>query len=60
VTHVGIKFLHISTKINFATPLYLLLTHYCVGDEIKKTEMGWACSAYGEGERCVQGFDEKT
>jgi len=27
-----------------------------VSDKIKKNEMGMACSAYGGGERCVQGF----
>jgi hypothetical protein len=26
------------------------------GGKIKKNEMGWACGAYGEGERCAQGF----
>jgi hypothetical protein len=25
-------------------------------DQIKKTEMGRACSAYGGDERCIQGF----
>jgi hypothetical protein len=24
--------------------------------KIKKNEMGWACGAYGGGERCAQGF----
>jgi len=31
-----------------------------VGDKIKKNEMGGACSAYEEEERCVQGFGEET
>ena len=38
----------------------LLLTQYCAGDKIKKNEMGGACSAYGGGERCVQGFGGET
>jgi hypothetical protein len=25
------------------------------GGKIKKNEMGWACGAYGGGERCAQG-----
>jgi hypothetical protein len=25
------------------------------GDKIKKNELGWACGAYGGGERCAQG-----
>jgi len=28
-------------------------TQYCVGDKIEKNEMGWACGAYGWGERGV-------
>jgi hypothetical protein len=27
-----------------------------MGGKIKKNEMGWACGAYGGGERCAQGF----
>ena len=27
-----------------------------LGDQIKKNEMGGACSTYGEEERCIQGF----
>ena len=38
----------------------VLLTQYCAGDKIKKNEMGGACSAYGGGERCVQGFCGET
>jgi hypothetical protein len=30
------------------------------GDKIKKNEMDGACSAYGGGERCVQGFRGET
>ena len=29
---------------------------YCAGDKIEKIEIGGACSAYGGGERRVQGF----
>jgi hypothetical protein len=28
--------------------------------KIKKNVIGWACSAYGGGERCVQSFGGKT
>jgi len=31
-----------------------------VGDKIKKNEMVGTCSAYGGGERCVQGFGGET
>jgi hypothetical protein len=31
-----------------------------VGDKIEKNEMGGACSAYGRGERRVQGFGEEN
>jgi hypothetical protein len=36
--------------------------HYeeCLGDKIKKNEMGGACSMYGGEERCVQGFGGET
>jgi hypothetical protein len=33
-----------------------ILTQYRVGGKIKKNEMGWACGAYGGGERCAQDF----
>ena len=29
---------------------------YCAGGKIEKNKMGGACGAYGEGERCAQGF----
>ena len=32
------------------------LKQYCAGDKIEKNEMGGKCSAYGGGERRVQGF----
>jgi hypothetical protein len=38
----------------FITPA--ILVQYCAGGKIKKNEMGWACGAYGGGERCAQGF----
>ena len=34
----------------------VLLTQYCLGDEIEKNEMGGACSMYGGEERRVQVF----
>ena len=30
------------------------------GDKIENNEMGGACSAYGGGDRCVQGFGGET
>jgi hypothetical protein len=38
----------------------VLLTQYRAGDNIKKNYMGWAYSAYGGGERSVQGFGGET
>jgi hypothetical protein len=35
---------------------FLPLIHYFAGSKIEKNEMGGACSAYGRGERRVQGF----
>jgi hypothetical protein len=29
---------------------------YYLDDQIKKDEMGWACSTYGEGDGYIQGF----
>jgi hypothetical protein len=37
--------------------MILLLTRYFEGDTMGKNEMGGACSAYGEEERRIQGFD---
>jgi hypothetical protein len=34
--------------------------HHHSGDQIKKNEVGGACSTYGGGERCVQGFGGET
>jgi hypothetical protein len=36
--------------------MYKILVSYCSGDKIEKNEMDRACSAYGVGERRVQGF----
>jgi hypothetical protein len=33
-----------------------LFLHYYLGDEIKKNEMGVACSTYGGEERGIAGF----
>jgi hypothetical protein len=38
----------------------LVITQYCAAGKIKKNEMGWACGAYGGGERCAQGFGEEA
>jgi len=34
----------------------VLFTKYCSGDQIKKNEVGRACSTYGGEERCTQDF----
>ena len=36
------------------------LTKHYLGDQIKCNEMGWACSAYREGQRSILGFGEKS
>jgi hypothetical protein len=36
------------------------LTRYHLGYQIKNTEMGRACSMYGEEERYIQGFNGET
>jgi hypothetical protein len=33
---------------------------YYSGDQIKKNEMGGACSTYGGDEKCILGFDVET
>ena len=38
----------------------ILPTQYCVGGKIEKNEVGWACGAYGGGERCAQGSSGET
>jgi hypothetical protein len=43
-----------------STVLTKLIPLNLCGDKIKKNEMGGACSAYGGGERCVQGFGGET
>jgi hypothetical protein len=37
-----------------------MTTQYCLGDTMEKSEMGGKCSAYGEEEKCIQGFDGET
>ena len=37
-----------------------MLTQYCAGDKIEKSEMGEACSAYGGVERRIQSFGGET
>ena len=41
-------------------PSVLLLSKYYSGGQIKKNEMGWACSTCGRRERCIEGFGGKT
>jgi hypothetical protein len=41
-------------RMSCTNPLYIL------GDQIKKNEMGRACSTYGGEPRCIQGFGGKT
>jgi len=36
------------------------LTKYYPGDQIKKNEMGGACSTYGRHKKCIQGFGGET
>ena len=38
----------------------VLLTKYSSGDQIKKNEIGEACSIYGEEEMCKQGSGGET
>jgi len=38
----------------------LYITQHCSGDKIEKNEMGGVYSAYGEEERCIQGFGGET
>jgi hypothetical protein len=38
----------------------VLRTQYRAGDKIENNEMGGACSTYGGGESCVQGFGGET
>jgi hypothetical protein len=39
---------------------HVLITKYYLGDQIKKNEVGGACSTYGGGERCIQDFGGET
>jgi len=38
----------------------LVLTKYYSGDQIEKNEVGGACNAFGEEERCIQSFGGET
>jgi len=40
--------------------LVICTPEYCAGGKIEKNEMGWACGAYGRGERCAQGSGGET
>ena len=40
--------------------MYLAIIQYCAGEKIEKNEMDGACSAFGVGERRVQGFGGET
>ena len=46
----------------FCTRYHILLSmlQYCVGDKIKKNELGGACGMYGGRERCAQSFGGET
>jgi len=39
--------------------LFLFLTKYYAGDQIKKNKMGGESSTYGGGEKCIQEFGRK-
>ena len=36
------------------------LTKYYLGDQNENNEMGWACSMYGDQQRCIQCFGGET
>jgi len=38
----------------------ILLSKYYLSDQIKKNQMGRACSMYGRQEICIQGFGGET
>jgi len=38
----------------------VLLTQYCLGDQIENNEIDRACSAHGEEERRIQSFGGET
>jgi hypothetical protein len=49
-----------SVNIIIVNIIIVIITKYFSGDQIKKNEMGGACSTYGWEERCIQGFGGET
>jgi hypothetical protein len=45
---------------NKAALCSILLTKYCLGDQVKNTEIGRTCGTYEGEERCIQGFNGET
>ena len=39
---------------------FMICTNQILGDQIKKNEMGRACSTYGAEERCIQDLGGET
>ena len=61
---IKIKQIHVNKmwyvwSISYHIKFYLLIS-VLAGDKIEKNEMGWACGAYGRGERGVQGLGGET
>jgi hypothetical protein len=48
---------HTNTDVQLCS---IFFTKYYSADQIKKNEMGGACTTYGGEERCIQGFDWET
>jgi hypothetical protein len=38
----------------------VLLTQYCLSDQVEKMKMGGACRTYGREKRCIQCFGGET
>jgi hypothetical protein len=60
LSHLIVASEQISTEILQYSLIMIMqvgLSHelYVVSNAFKKNEMGWACGAYGGGERCAQG-----